>query len=390
MELSYDYAVIGGGVAGYFAIKELAGKGKVVLISDEPDLPYDRPPLSKEYLRGESKAPFFESPEFYSRNNITVFLNESADKIENNTIITSSGLEIKFNKALIATGGKPRKLGIPGENKRGVYYLRTLRDASILRVSEAKNFVIIGGGFIGVEAAASLKQKGKEVTLIEALPNILSKLNDKEFSTYLEGYLRSRGIQVLTGETAESILGSKQAEGVKLKGGKEIKAEAVLVAVGIKPSVEVATSSGIKVSDGIEVDEHMMTSMKDVYAAGDVAYLYNKYLEEKLRIEHWNNAQYTGALAARNMLGANESYDFFSTIWSDVFDLHIESAGKLSGWDEKLTLGSYENNKFVFVYLKEKRAIGYTAVNYERDKLERLNEAVKARKEISDPNSLSI
>ena len=388
--MNYDYAVIGGGISGYFAVKELAGKGKVIMISEEPDLPYDKPPLSKEYLRGEKNAPFFEKPDFYSNNGITVLLNEAAEKIENNTVITSSGLRIGFRKALIATGGKPRKLGVPGENKRGVYYLRTLRDASMIRGSDAKRVAIIGGGFIGVEAAASLKQTNREVTIIEAMPNVLSKFNDRDFSSYVEGYLRSHGVEVLTGEAVESISGSKQVEGVRLKNGREVKADAVLVAVGIKPSVEVATSSGIKVSDGIEVDEHMMTSMQDVYAAGDVAFLYNRYLGEKLRIEHWNNAQYTGALAARNMLGNSEAYDFFSTIWSDVFDLHIESAGETKGWDEKAISGSIESNRFAVLYIKEKRAVGYIAVNVEWEKLEALNEMVKNKKQIADPGSFSI
>ncbi|MDP8024130.1 MAG: NAD(P)/FAD-dependent oxidoreductase [Nitrososphaeria archaeon] len=378
----YDYAVIGGGVAGYFAVKELAGKGKVIMISDEPDLPYDRPPLSKEYLRGEKNAPFFEKPDFYSSNGITVLLNEETEKIEGNSLITSSGLRIRFKKALIATGGRPKKLGVPGENKRGVYYLRTLRDATMLRMSEAKKVVIIGGGFIGVEAAASLKQTNREVTVVEAMPRILSKFSDADFSSYVEGYLKSRGIEILTGETVESINGSKQVEGVKLKGGKEIKADAVLVAVGIKPSVELALNSGIRAGDGIDVDEYLRTSAQDVYAAGDVAMLYNKYIGEKLRIEHWNNAQYTGVLAARNMLGSSEAYDFFSTIWSDLFDLHIESGGSTKGWDEKATAGNPENGKFVITYMKEKRTIGYIAVNVEWEKLEALNDAVKNKKEI--------
>ncbi|MFP3223255.1 MAG: NAD(P)/FAD-dependent oxidoreductase [Nitrososphaeria archaeon] len=388
--MNYDYAVIGGGVSGYFALKELAGKGRIILISEEPDLPYDKPPLSKEFLRGEKNAPFFEKPDFYSSNGITVLLNETAEKIENNEIVTSSGLRIGFKKALIATGGKPKKAGVPGENKRGVFYLRTLRDASIIRNSEAKSFVIIGGGFIGVEAAASLKQVTKEVTVVEAAPRLLSRFADEDFSFYLEEYMRSKGVEVITGTSVESIEGSKQVEAVKLKNGKELKTEAVLVAIGIKPSVELALNSGIKVSDGIEVDEHMMTSMKDVYAAGDVALLYNSYLGEKTRIEHWNNAQYTGILAARNMLGNSETYDFFSTVWSDVFDLHIESAGIIKGWEEKATIGSFKTNRVVNVFIKEKKAVGYIAVNIEWEKIEALNDIVKNRKQITNPSCFSI
>ncbi|MGC8600457.1 MAG: NAD(P)/FAD-dependent oxidoreductase [Nitrososphaeria archaeon] len=388
--MNYDYAVIGGGVSGYFALKELAGKGRIILISEEPDLPYDKPPLSKEFLRGEKNAPFFEKPDYYSSNGITVLLNEAAEKIENNEIVTSSGLRVGFKKALIATGGKPKKIGVPGENKRGVYYLRTLRDASIIRNSDAKNFVIIGGGFIGTEAAASLRQVKKEVTVVEAAPRLLSRFADEDFSSYLEGYIKSKGIEVITGASVESIEGSKQVEAVKLKNGKELKAEAVLVAIGIKPSTELALNSGIKVNDGIEVDEHMMTSMNDVYASGDVALVYNGYLGGKLRIEHWNNAQYTGMLAARNMLGSSESYDFLSTVWSDVFDLHIESAGITNGWEEKATIGSFKTNRVASVFIKEKKAVGYIAVNLEWEKIEALNEIVKNRKQITNPSCFSI
>jgi 3-phenylpropionate/trans-cinnamate dioxygenase ferredoxin reductase subunit len=388
--MDYDYAVIGGGVSGYFAVKELAGKGRVILISEEPDMPYDKPPLSKGFLRGEKNAPFFEKPEFYNSNGIIVLLNEAAEKIENHTIITSSGLRIGFKKALIATGGKPRKIGLPSESKRGVYYLRTLRDDLIIKNSGAKRFAIIGGGFIGVEVAASLRQIKKEVTVVEAAPRILSKLGDESFSSYVEEYIKSKGVEAITGTSVESIEGSKQVEAIKLKNGNELKAEAVLIAVGIKPSVELALNSGIRANDGIEVDEHMMTSLEDVYASGDVALLYNSYLGEKLRIEHWNNAQYTGMLAARNMLGNTETYDFFSTVWSDVFDIHIESAGITSGWEERATVGSVQANKFANIYIKEKMAVGYTAVNLEWEKIKVLNETVKGRKQVTNPVNFSI
>ncbi|MGC8568955.1 MAG: NAD(P)/FAD-dependent oxidoreductase [Nitrososphaeria archaeon] len=390
MSLEYDFVIIGGGVSGYFAVKELAGKGKVALISDEPDLPYDRPPLSKEFLRGEKPAPFFEKPDFYYSKGITVFQNEEAEKIEGHSVITSSGLRIGFRKALIATGGRPRRINVPGENKAGVYYLRTLRDAMAIRRSEAKKFIVIGGSFLGVEAAASLRALGKDVVLIEALPVLLSKIEDQDFSSFIERLLSSRGIEVHKGEKAESIIGSKQVEGVKLKGAGEIKGDAVLIAAGISPSTRVAESSGIRVSDGVEVDQQLRTSMEDVYAAGDVALIYNRYLGGRQRIEHWNNAQYTGQLAARNMLGASEEYDFLSTIWSDVFDVHVEAAGITSGYDEKRTFGSMDGGKFISIFIREGRIAGYVAVNYPWESLERLNSAIKEGKGASSIEALGL
>jgi len=401
LEKRCDYLIIGSGVAGYNALKELLTlrpKAKIVMITSDRYYPYDRPPLSKDYLKGkiDKEMLFFEPEDFYKRDNLEVILKKKVEKIdtEDKIAILEDGDNISFNKALIATGGSPRKLGINGENLRGVHYLRTLDDADGIKseISKGKNAVIIGGGFIGIEVASSLTMLGVRATVIEVMPYIWSTFVDEKISIFIQKYFETKGVQFILNESVKEIEGDERVKAVVLNSGKKLNADFVVIAVGIKPNVEIAQQSGINVNNGIVVNEYLQTNHPDIYAAGDVANILDPISGKRRRIEHWNNAEYSGKLAARNMLGRNESYNFISSIWSDIFDLHIESAGDTRDYDEYVIRGKFqlEKPKFSVIYIKGGVVKGYLAINRNVKELVSLNKLVQKGVNVSNKRDMLV
>jgi len=401
LEKRCDYLIIGSGVAGYNALKELLTlrpKAKIVMITSDRYYPYDRPPLSKDYLKGkiDKEMLFFEPEDFYKRDNLEVILKKKVEKIdtEDKIAILEDGDNISFNKALIATGGSPRKLGINGENLRGVHYLRTLDDADGIKseISKGKNAVIIGGGFIGIEVASSLTMLGVRATVIEVMPYIWSTFVDEKISIFIQKYFETKGVQFILNESVKEIEGDERVKAVVLNSGKKLNADFVVIAVGIKPNVEIAQQSGINVNNGIVVNEYLQTNHPDIYAAGDVANILDPISGKRRRIEHWNNAEYSGKLAARNMLGRNESYNFISSIWSDIFDLHIESAGDTRDYDEYIIRGKFqlEKPKFSVIYIKGGVVKGYLAINRNVKELVSLNKLVQKGVNVSNKRDMLV
>ncbi|MCP6729626.1 MULTISPECIES: FAD/NAD(P)-binding oxidoreductase [Metallosphaera] len=389
MRTSTRYLIIGSGVSGYHALDELINadpKVDMIMVTNDSSLPYDRPPLSKEYMRGEvdRESIFFKLPETHRdriRTGITV------ERIKTNVAQLSNGDEIEFEKALIATGGRPRKLNVPGGDR--VKYLRTLDDADRIRekAKTSKSALIVGAGFIGMEVGASLTKLGIQVQMVEVKPYIWSTFVDERISRFFQEYFEKRGVKFLLNESVNAFEERGKVKAT-LGGGGEIEADLVLVATGIQPNVELAERSGISVNNGILVDKHLRTSLDNVYASGDVANIEDPVSGKRRRIEHWNNAEYTGRLAARNMMGKEEKYDFLSTVWSDIFDLHIESAGETTGYDEYVVRGKMENLSFNVIYIKQGLVNGYVAVNRPGEELEALNSIIKERREVS-PERLS-
>jgi NADPH-dependent 2,4-dienoyl-CoA reductase/sulfur reductase-like enzyme len=401
LEKRCDYLIIGSGVAGYNALKELLTlrpKAKIVMITSDRYYPYDRPPLSKDYLKGkiDKEMLFFEPEDFYKRDNLEVILKKKVEKIdtEDKVAILEDGDNISFNKALIATGGSPRKLGINGENLRGVHYLRTLDDADGIKseISKGKNAVIIGGGFIGIEVASSLTMLGVRTTVIEVMPYIWSTFVDEKISNFIQKYFETKGVQFILNESVKEIEGDERVKAVVLNSGKKLNADFVVIAVGIKLNVEIAQQSGINVNNGIVVNEYLQTNHPDIYAAGDVANISDPISGKRRRIEHWNNAEYSGKLAARNMLGRNESYNFISSIWSDIFDLHIESAGDTRDYDEYVIRGKFqlEKPKFSVIYIKGGVVKGYLAINRNVKELVSLNKLVQKGVNVSNKRDMLV
>ncbi|AWR99180.1 NAD(P)/FAD-dependent oxidoreductase [Metallosphaera hakonensis] len=379
----HKYLIIGSGIAGFHAFDELMSKDMntdVVMVTNDKFIPYDRPPLSKEYLRGEidRKSLFFRRAEEYRGNLVT---NVSVEKITGNKAILSDGSEIEFEKALIATGGRPRRLGVPGENDRRVRYLRSLEDADAIKelARSSKKALIVGAGFIGVEVAASLTRLGIDVEVVEVKPYIWSTFVDEDMSKFFQDYFERKGVKFTLNESVKDFRGGDKIKIELTK--KEIEADFALIATGIAPNVELAERSGITVNNGIVVDRQLRTNLTNVYAAGDIANIEDPITGKRRRIEHWNNAEYTGRLAARNMMGSSENYSFLSTVWSDIFDLHIESAGETTGYDEYVIRGNRDDLSFSVIYLKEGIVHGYVAVNRPGEELEALNSMIQERKE---------
>ncbi|QXJ32409.1 NAD(P)/FAD-dependent oxidoreductase [Saccharolobus shibatae] len=388
-EKSCDYLIIGSGIAGYNALKELLQikpNSKIIMVTADKYYPYDRPPLSKYYLRGEMPRDklFFESDDFYKRDNLEVILSKSVERIDisSKEAILSDGNTISFNKALISTGGRPRKLNISGSEN--ALYLRTLDDSDKIReaASKSKNALIIGAGFIGVEVASSLTTLGVKTTVVEVMPYIWNTFVDEKVSRVIQQYLESKGISFILNDSVKEI-----RDRVALtSSGRRLETDMLLIAVGITPNVELAKESGIQVDNGIITNEYLETSVKDIYAAGDIANIFDPREGRRKRIEHWNNAEYTGKLAARNMAGNREAYNFISSIWSDIFDIHIESAGETRNYDEYVIRGRFnsDNPNFNVIYLKGGVVKGYVAINRDYNELEVLNKLIEEGKDVSN------
>lgn len=368
------HLLIGGGIASSQAAKMLAMKdpgAAVTLVTAEPHLPYDRPALSKELLRGEASADdiFYDPQSFFDEKNIEVLLGESVVGLDPDahTAILSGGDTITYEKAFIATGGEPVRLQVPGADLEGVHYLRTLDDARAIagNAGKGRRAVIVGAGFIGMEVAASLVTLGAEVTVVEAEPRIWPHFLDETLSGFVEDYCTARGICFVTGDFVDTFAGNDHVTGVRLASGTRIDCDFVCVGVGIAPRLDLAEAAGLEVDNGIVVDAFLRTSHPDVYAGGDIVD-YPDPVFGRRRVEHWGHAEYCGQVAGVNMAGAEQTYDLLSYVWSDVFDLHIEMAGDETERDRIVVRGDLESNSFTVLFLKDDRLRAYFAVNTDK------------------------
>lgn len=369
---SCDFLLIGGGVAAYNAAKRIRRAkpdAKVVMVTQDSLPPYDLPPLSKEYLRGSKNEAeiIYPALETIKLNPIDVVLNVSVTKLQviAKQATLSNGETISFDKALLATGGAPIKLPVPGAELPGVFVLRSAADARAIAaaVRPGTKAVVVGAGFIGVEIAASLTQLGAQVTVIEALDRLMSRSVDPVVAAAVQRTCESRGVRFLLNETVTGVQGKDRVEGVVTAGGDVTPCEIVVVGIGIRPNVELARAAGLAVDNGIVVDAGMRTSVADIYAAGDVINYPDSVVGHRIRAEHWGHAEYSGQLAGMNMAGDDKVYDFMNYAWSDVFDLHIETAGHIAGFDQAVVRGDPDGSSFTSLYLKHGKLMAYCAVN---------------------------
>ena len=370
---SGKYLLIGGGLASNSAAKALRKidrDASIIMISEEPYLPYNRPPLSKDYLKGKlpQSRLFFDADVFYEKNHIEIIINTAVDKLNlsENTAYLSDGGAIQFCKALIATGGRPLRLPVPGAELNGVTYLRTLDDTNLVArlAKDSRRAVIIGGGFIGMELASSLTLLGVECDVIELQPRIWSHFAPEELSIFFQDYCSNKGIRFHLEEKASEILGNDgKVTAIRLDSGKEIPCDMVCIGIGIQPNTELATASGLAVNNGITVNERLQTSNTDIYAAGDVSSYIDSIFGRRKRVEHWGHAKFSGQCAGQNMAGENQQYEFLSYVWSDIFDIRLNFAGDESNYDEILTRGSIKDRSFSLLYLNDNMITGGFAVN---------------------------
>ena len=368
-----EFVIIGGGVAAAKAAEGLraaGGEGAAVVLTAESELPYERPPLSKEFLRGEAGREKTRTHDeaWYRHHDVEVLLATRASTLDpaTRTVTTEVGDQLRYGRGVVlATGAQPNRLGLPGEDLDGVYYLRTVDDAERLRaaISRAESMVVIGGGFIGAEVAASATQMDTRVTLLERGDTLWTRAVGSEMGGFFEAFLRDRGVHVRTRTRAERIEGDQQAEAVVLPDGSRLHADLVVIGVGARPDVELAERAGLPVEDGILVDEQLRAA-DGVWAAGDVANA-DHPLFGRIRVEHWAEALNQGLLAGRNLAGAGDRYDRVPYFFSDQFDLSLSYLGHVREWDELVVRGSREvdDPRFVAWYLRDGRPRAALIVN---------------------------
>ena len=369
------FAIVGGGLAGATAAQTLRDEGydgEVVLLGDEPHRPYERPPLSKDYLQGKSpRDKVFVHPEgWYAEHDVDLRLGVSATAldVQARRLLTSDGSSVQYDSLLIATGSTPRRIAMPGADLDGVLYLRRLDDSDRIRAAFAArpSVVIVGAGWIGLETAAAARVAGLSVTVLEQAAAPLARILGSRMSAMFSQLHRDNGVDLRCGVTISEIIGtSGRVTGVRLGDGTEIEADLVLVGVGISPETSLAETAGLAISNGITVDEHLRTSDPDVYAAGDVADAFHPLLGHRLRVEHWANARRQGAVAARSMLGQDVVYARLPYFFSDQYDLGMEYTGYVNpaGVEDVVVRGDLAGRRFVAFWLVDGRVRAGMSVN---------------------------
>jgi 3-phenylpropionate/trans-cinnamate dioxygenase ferredoxin reductase component len=371
--------IIGAGEAGgqaAISLRQGGFAGRIVAIGDEAYIPYERPPLSKAFLAGEAELErmYMRGPEFYPQNQIELKLSATVDKIDRaaKCVVMTSGEVMGYNKLVIATGGRVRKLTCPGAELAGVYYLRTIADVLGYRdkLIAGANIAIIGGGYIGLEVAAAAIKRGCKVTVIEALPRVLNRVVAPEMSTFYTDVHRQAGVNILTATAVTALDGNGKLERVICNNGQSVTADLAIVGIGIVPNVELAQAAGLACENGIVVDEYTQTSDPDVYAIGDCSNHPNALLERRVRLESVPNALAQGKTAALHILGKPEKYAEVPWFWSDQYDLKLQMTGLSEPGDSVVIRGSMTERKFSACYLRDGVFVACNAVNMAKDFLQ--------------------
>ena len=367
----FELVIAGGGLTAARAIKsyrDSGGAGPIALVSKERDLPYHRPALSKRYLRGETTdAPFAEDADFYRDHEVEVLLETTATAVDTraHTLTTDAGT-FQYDKLLIATGATPRLLALPGAGLEGVYALRTLRDSQAIRAAagSAERAVVVGGGFIGMEVAASLRQLGLAVTLIHLGRGLFDQFGSGALSEELAALYRGHGVELLLEEEVAGFGSDDQRRlsYVETKSGICVEAEMAVVGIGVVPNVDLLIDSGLTLANGVVVDQRFQTGAPGVFAAGDVANFYDPLYGRQRRIEHWSNANYQGTEVGKILAGTGAGYETVSSFFSEIFGVTIKVFGDVSRFDEQTTEGSLTSGTLLITYGDGGRLVGALTV----------------------------
>jgi 3-phenylpropionate/trans-cinnamate dioxygenase ferredoxin reductase subunit len=373
MAAERTFVIVGAALAGAKAaetLREEGFDGRIVLVGAERVRPYERPPLSKEYLRGEAgreKVWVHEDEGFYEQHDIELWTGRTATSLEAaaHELTLDGGETLRYDALLLATGAEPRRLPIQGADLDGVMYLRTVEDSDALRerIDRGGRMVVVGAGWIGTEVAASARQKGLEVTLLDPLSVPLERVLGPEVGAIFRDLHAAQGVRVMCGTGVEAFEGSGGVERVRTSDGQTIDGDVVVVGVGVAPRVELASGAGLDIDNGILVDELLRTSAADVFAAGDVARAQHPLLGERIRVEHWANALNQGPAAARSMLGKGEPYDRVPYFFSDQYDLGMEYSGHATSWDRVVFRGDVAAREFIAFWMTGDRVAAGMNVN---------------------------
>jgi 3-phenylpropionate/trans-cinnamate dioxygenase ferredoxin reductase subunit len=364
--------VVGGGLAGATAaleIRKLGHEGRVIVVADEEVPPYERPPLSKAYLRGEStiEDAFVRPMTDYEANGIELLLGRRAVTIDPvaRVLNLADGTTLPYGALLLATGAAPRPLLPRAQRLSGVLHLRNVSDADAIReaAGAARRVAVVGGGWIGSEVAASLRQMGADVTLVSNLPRPLERVLGAEVAGVYAEVHAEHGVRLAIGRVV-GLEGERAVEAVRLADGSRLPAELVVAGVGARPRVELALRAGLATIDGaVAVDEHLRTSVPSIYAAGDVATAFHPRYGRHVRVEHWDNAKRQGKTAAANMLGDRKAYERVPYFYSDQFDLGMEYRGLAPGWDQVVFRGDVAARTFDAFWLADGRVVAAMNAN---------------------------
>jgi len=363
--------IIGAGhAAGQAAasLRQAKFEGPITIIGDEAHVPYQRPPLSKQYLAGTQLADkvYLRAEKFYADKDIQLMLDTRATQIDpsTKTINLDNGETIAYEKLLISTGSRPRKLSIEGSDLSGIHYLRTMDDVDGIRadVKPGANLVIVGGGYIGLEVAAVGIELGMNVHVLEMEERILQRVTTPEMSAYYHKLHTDRGVHIHTQTGVTGFSGNSSVEKV-LCGDESFDADIVIVGIGIIPNIEIAEEAGIHCDNGIVVDDHCRTSDPDIYAAGDCTNHPNSLMNKRLRLESVPNAMDQARVSTANMLGDDKVYAAIPWFWSDQYDLKLQMVGFSADGDSQVLRGDMDTHQFAIFYLKDGKVVAADAVN---------------------------
>lgn len=360
--MSHGIVIVGANLAGGRAAEQLRKhgyEGRIVLVGEEPERPYDRPPLSKKALRGQlAEDKLFLRPlEYYEKNAIELELGVRATALDprERRVTLADGRALAYDAAIIATGARVRRLACSGAELAGVHYVRTLADMRRLReeLKPGRRAVVIGAGVIGAESAASCREEGLEVVLLEGAAIPLERAFGRDVGMRYADFHRARGIDVRLGVTVSELRGSGRVEEVVTADGQRIECDFVICGIGVACEVDWLSSSQIALeSGGLKVDEHARTSLPDVYAAGDVTTFFHPGEGRYVRVEAVDNAQLQAEVAAKNIVGVPTSYAPVPFFWSDQFELKMQSVGLLDGYDRVVYRGDLDKPAFVAFHLR--------------------------------------
>ena len=364
--------IIGAGQAGAQAavsLRQGGFKGAITMIGAEAAPPYQRPPLSKAYLKGEldEHRLYLRGAEFYETQSVDLHLGVRATAIDRaaKTVATDSGERFPYDALLIATGAPPRRIGCPGAELDGVHYLRTLADSERLRplLMAPGQIVIVGAGYIGLEVAAVARQEGRHVTVLEMAPRALARVASEPVSAFYENLHRGAGVDLRLGAELIGFEGEKRIDGVRLSTGEAVECIAALVGIGAAPELALAEDAGLAIDNGIVVDEYARTSDPHIFAAGDCTNFPSPRFGRRMRLESVPNAIEQAKAAAANMVGGGVVYDALPWFWSDQYDVKLQTVGLHEGHEELVVRGDPAEKKFAVWYLKDGKALAVDAIN---------------------------
>lgn len=375
--MQFDIVIVGaghGGAQAAIALRQAKFEGTIAVIGDEPELPYERPPLSKEYFSGEKvfERILIRPAAFWAERNVEMLLNRrvvSVDPVAH-SLTTADGAAIGYGQLIWAAGGAPRRIGCAGNDLIGVHTVRTRANADrmLAELDGVEQAVVIGGGYIGLEAAAVLAKFGKTVVLLEALDRVLARVAGEPLSRFYEAEHRAHGVDVRLNAAVECIEGEGRVSGVRMQDGEVIPAQMVIVGIGIVPAVEPLIAAGAEGGNGVAVDQQCRTSLPDTFAIGDCALHANRFADDMpIRLESVQNANDQATLVAKTIMGQDLSYDAVPWFWSNQYDLKLQTVGLSTGHDQAILRGDPANRSFSVVYLKDGRVIALDCVNATKD-----------------------